>query len=54
MAALDNLSAAVSQLSTDVQALIAKGVPVGPTEAQVQVVADQVAALDAQVKTVLG
>lgn len=53
MAAIDDLNAAVSQLSTDVQALIAK--PSGGTpDAAVQAVTDQVNALDQQVKTALG
>lgn len=52
MAAIDDLTAAVTQLSTDVQALIAK--PAGASDAQIQAVTTSVQALDAQVKTALG
>ena len=53
MAALDTAQANLAQLSTDVQALLARpagGVP----EADVQAIADAIAALDATVKTALG
>lgn len=52
MAALDDLTAAVTQLSTDVQALIAK--PTGTSDAQIEAVTASVQTLDAQVKTALG
>lgn len=53
MAAIDDLNAAVSQLSTDVQALIAK--PTGGTsDTQIAAVTSQVTALDQTVKTALG
>ncbi len=53
MAALDTAQANLAQLSTDVAALVARpagGVP----EADVQAIADAIAALDATVKTALG
>lgn len=52
MAAIDDLTTAVTQLSTDVQALIAK--QGGTSDAQIQAVTDQVNQLDATVKTALG
>lgn len=52
MAAIDNLTAAINQLQTDVQALLAK--PTGVPETQVQAAADAVTTLDAQVKAALG
>lgn len=53
MAAIDDLTAAVSTLQTDVTALIAKP-PVGVTDAQIQAVTNNVVAIDAQVKAALG
>lgn len=47
MAALDNAKAALAQLTTDVQALLSK--PFGVAEADVQALADQITALDAQI-----
>lgn len=51
MAAIDDLNAAVTQLSTDVAALIAK--PEGTSDAQIEAVVTSVNALDAQVKAAL-
>lgn len=52
MAAIDNLTAAITQLDQDVKALIAK--PAGVPEAQVQAAADAVTAIDTEVKAALG
>jgi hypothetical protein len=51
MAAIDNLTANIAQLKTDVDALLA--LPAGVAEAAVQAAADAVAAVDAEVKAKL-
>lgn len=47
MAALENAQQALAQLTTDVQALLAR--PNGVPEADVQALADQINALDATI-----
>ena len=51
MAAIDNANSNLAALKVDVDALIAK--PAGVPEASVQAVADEIAALDAEVKKAL-
>ena len=53
VAAIDNLTANVQKLSTDVAALVAK-LQAAPSEAAVQAQADAVAQIDSQVVTALG
>ena len=52
MAAIDDANAALAQLNTDVQALIAK--QGGTSDAQIQQLTQNIQALDAQVKTAIG
>lgn len=52
MAAIDNANANLAQLKTDVEALLAK--PAGIPEAEVQAIADAIAALDVSVKAAIG